>query len=379
MTERVSIRDSSDKACQGRTAFFLPSLRGGGAERSILHLVNGLAERGLLIDLVVVEAVGPYLDLLSSAVRLIDLHAGRTLRAIPGLMRYLRKTQPTCLLSVMDHVNIIALIARRLSRIPCRIIISTHTVMSVAASHSLNKRERLIPYLSRLVYPWADSIVAVSKVVADDLVHCLGLPRERIHVIYNPVAISELMSQSKIPIDHPWLTSGKAPVILGVGRLTPVKDFPTLIRAFNEVRSERDARLVILGEGEQREDLEALIQLLDMEEDVNLPGFVENPFSYMAQAAVMVLSSRTEALPSVLIQAMACGTPVVSTDCPGGVREILEDGKYGELAPVGDAHRLAQAILSTLDNPAKPEWLQRKAAEFSLENSLNRYLSLIFS
>ncbi|RTH32330.1 glycosyl transferase [Thermus scotoductus] len=352
-----------------RLALFLPSLRGGGAERVMVHLARGFAERGFQVDLVLAKAEGPYLAEVPPSVRVVDLRASRVLFSLPGLVRYLRKERPHALLSALDHANVIVCLAHRLARVPSRLVISEHNTLS--ASRPQNARGRLLPWFMRWTYPWADAVIAVSQGVAEDLIHLTGLPREKIQVIYNPVVTPELFAKAREPLDHPWLASGEPPVILGVGRLTEQKDFPTLIRAFALVRAQRPARLMILGEGELRPQLEALVHELGLQDDVALPGFVENPYAYMARAAVFVLSSRREGFGNVLVEAMACGTPVVSTDCPSGPREILDHGKYGRLVPVGDVKSLAESILKAMDEP--PYRDLSRVAEFTLEKSLERY------
>jgi glycosyltransferase involved in cell wall biosynthesis len=195
-------------------------------------------------------------------------------------------------------------------------------------------------------------------------------------VLPNPVVTPELVECAAQPLDDPWFTAGAAPVVLGAGRLDQQKDFPTLIRAFAAVRSKRAARLVILGEGPERARLESLVEELGIGEHVRLPGFVSNPFSYMARAAVFVLSSAWEGMPGVLIQAMACGAPVVATDCESGPREVLASGKYGRLVPVGDHAALAEAIAATLDAPTStlpPEALE----PYTCEGAVDRYLHLL--
>lgn len=201
----------------------------------------------------------------------------------------------------------------------------------------------------KLFYPWADGFVAVSQGVADDLRRFAQLPEVKVHTIYNPVVTDELLASAARTPEHPWLAPGEPPVILGVGRLVGQKDFATLVRAFALVRRTRSAKLIILGEGDKRPELEALVTELGLSDEVSLPGFVDNPFAYMARADTFVLSSRHEGLPGVLIQAMACGCKVVSTDCPSGPREILNNGSLGALVPVGDAGALAEAIVATLD------------------------------
>lgn len=233
-----------------------------------------------------------------------------------------------------------------------------------------------MPWLMRWVYPWADSVVAVSQGVADDLVRTLGIDATRVKVIYNPVVDETLFDKAKQPLEHPWFKQGEPPVVLAVGRLTEQKDFETLIRAFAVVRAKRVVRLLILGEGELRFQLETLVNQLGLKDDVALPGFVANPFGYMARASVFVLSSRWEGLPTVLLEAMACGAQVVSTDCPSGPREILEDGKWGLLVPVENVSTLAQAITLKLDEFEGPD-VKRRAMDFGADQAVQKYFRLM--
>ena len=333
-----------------KLALFLPSLRGGGAERVMVNLARGFVERGLQVDLVLARAEGPYLSQVPKEVRVVDLGARRVLLSLPGLVRYLRQERPQAMLSTLNHANIIALWAKKLAHVPTRLVVREANTVSMEATNVATLKGKLMPHLIRIFYPWADAIVANSRGVAEDLMKLTGLPPDNIKVIYNPVVTPELFVKAEEPLDHPWFGPGEPPVILGVGRLTKQKDFPTLIRTFALVRKERPARLMILGEGEERPNLEALVRELGLEEDVALPGFVENPYKYMKRAAVFVLSSRWEGLPNALIEALALGAPVVATDCHGGSKEILEGGKWGRLVPVGDVEALADAIVDILSN-----------------------------
>jgi glycosyltransferase involved in cell wall biosynthesis len=362
---------------QGKIAIFLPSLRGGGVERAMLTLAKGLAERGLNIDLVLAQAEGPYLAQVPPELNIVNLQAPRVLSSLPNLIHYLRQERPIVLLSAMDHANIVALWARYLSGVSKRLVVTTHNTLSLSINNSSNRTSQLMPFLIRHFYPWADEIVAVSKGVADDLTLTTGLPREKIQVIYNPVVTPDMLKEAQTPLNHPWFASGEPPVILAVGRLTKQKDFSTLIRAFSLVQQQYKARLMILGEGEERPLLNRLIQELGLENGVIMPGFVSNPYAYMSRAAVFVLSSAWEGLGIVLIEALAVGTPVVSTNCQSGPSEILDNGKYGRLIPVGDIQAMAKAILNTLQNLPPPDFLQNRANEFSLENSLRKYFELI--
>lgn len=358
-------------------AIFLPSLAGGGAERMMLNLARGVVEAGVELDLVLGHADGHYRDLVPVGCNLVDLGARRVLAALPGLVRYLRRRRPEVLLTAMDHANLVALWARALARTPTRVYVSVRSTLSEEAAHAASRADRWLPRLARISYPGAAAVIAVSQGVAEDLERVLGAGRARLVVVPNPVVTPDLMALAAAAPGHPWLDPGAPPVILGAGRLTPQKDFATLIRAFSKVAAGRDLRLLILGEGPERGALESLIRDLGLSERVALPGFMANPFAAMARARLFVLSSAWEGLPGVLIQAMACGTPVVSTDCPSGPREVLEDGRYGPLVPVGDPISLAAALARTLEQPLPRERLQARAADYRLEPVTRRYLEVM--
>jgi len=361
---------------QGPIAFFLPSVRAGGAQRVIVNLAQGIAERGLPVDVVLATAEGAFLTQLSPAVRVVDLHAGRLLRSLGPLTSYLRRERPRVLVSSISHANLIALWAAWLARQATPVVVTEHTTVSQATAPGGRLAERLGPHLVRNFYPWAACVVAVSRGAAEDLARTSGIPRERVRVVYNPVITPSLMAHAGQTPDHPWFAPGQPPVVLGVGRLSRAKDFPTLIRAFAEVRRRRAVRLIILGEGEDRAALENLVGELGLAADVALPGFRDDAMAYMARSAIFVLSSVWEGLPTVLIEALAAGTRVVSTDCPSGPREILQDGRLGTLVPVRDSAALAEAIIDTLDRPAGP--LPADAlTPFTRDAAVDHYLRLI--
>lgn len=359
-----------------RIAFYLSSLGGGGAQRVVLTLANAMAEQGVHIDLVLVKARGPFLTQVHPGVRIVDLGVGNVMFSLPGLVRYLRRERPVALLSSLKHVNVVALLARQISLVPVRVVIGEHNTLSQSSKGSV--KDRLLPLLMRVLYPKADLVVAVSQGVADDLCSSLGLAKKKVQVIFNPVVRSEIAKQSAAPLDHTWFQPGEPPVILGMGRLTEQKDFQNLIHAFALLHKQRDCRLMILGEGELRGELQDLITTLGLSTSVRMPGFVDTPFAYMARAAVFVLSSRWEGLPTVLIEAMACGSPVVSTNCPSGPAEILEGGVWGRLVPAGDSAALADAIAATLDDERQPRVAERAAA-FGIEPARDRYLQALLS
>ena len=224
-------------------AIYLASLEGDGSERIALNPAQGFAERGLKVDLVLQRAKGPYLDQVPDGIRIVDLRAGRMARAAFPLISYLCRERPPFLLSLMMPANIIAILSRKLARVDTRLVISEHLTISVSSYNAGSLRGRYLPLLAKRIYPWADGIVAVSEGVAEDLAHILGLPRKNIEVIYNPVITPELLEKASEPVGHPWFQPGEPPVILGVGRLTEQRDFPTLLRALALVRRERAVRL----------------------------------------------------------------------------------------------------------------------------------------
>jgi glycosyltransferase involved in cell wall biosynthesis len=307
----------------------------------------------------------------------------RLFRRLPPLVDYFRRARPDAVFAAEPGYSAIAVWARRRSGLRSRVVVSERIQVSrYAPVRSPWGSPRQRPLLRR-AYLEADAIVAVSDGVANDLATYAGIPRERIRTVYNPVVGPDLIARAREPLNHPWFAPGQPPVILGAGRLDPQKDFATLIRAFARVRARRAARLVILGADGPPElgytaDLKAMPGALGVAQDVAMPGFVENPYAFMARASNFVLSSTYEGLPGVLIQALACGCPVVSTDCPSGPREILDHGRFGPLVPVGDDAALARAIEQVLDNPLPSERLRARADLFSVDRAVDNSLSLLF-
>jgi glycosyltransferase involved in cell wall biosynthesis len=358
-----------------RIAFFLPTLAGGGAERVALNLLKGMVERDILLDLVLADATGPYLDQVPAGVRLIDLGTGRVTRAIPALAKYLKEIKPVAMLSHMNHANVAAILARELARSKAKLVVVEHDTLSAVKSEL--SRSRFVPPAMKWLYPRATSIVGVSQGVSTDLDTELGFRPGTVKTVYNPVISPDLLAKANTPVDHPWFQPGQPPVFLAVGRFTPQKDFSNLIQAFGILRKQQDARLIILGEGDLRGDLEAEIAALDLGSDVSLPGFVQNPYAYMSKSTAFVLSSRWEGLPTVLIEAMACGCAVVATDCPSGPDEILGSGKYGLLVPIENATALAAAMIKTLDHPLDQASSIERGMYFSTDRAVSDYLNLL--
>ncbi|BAU50347.1 glycosyl transferase [Sulfurifustis variabilis] len=343
----------------------------------ILNLCAGLAERVRRLDLVLVRADSAHVTDLPASVRIVNLNARHTFTSLLPLARYLRRERPSVLLAAKDRAIRVAVVARVLARVPLRLVGRIGTTVSAALAGRGAWRLAVWRAGMRLFYPGADLIVAVSQGVADDIVHLAQLAPDRVRVVPNPVWTPRLERLAREAPAHPWFSEPSVPLVLSAGRLTRQKDFPTLIRAFAQVRAERPCRLMILGDGGQRDDLLALAKQLGVAEDVALPGFQANPYAYVAHASLFVLSSVWEGSPNVLTEALALGIPVVSTDCPSGPREILAGGRYGKLVPTGDGDALARAMLETLANPLPRDALMQAARPYSLEASTRGYLEAL--
>lgn len=401
-----------------RLAIYIRSVESArGAERVAINVARGLAVRGHQVDFLVEESgdwlrrelggeansvcvvdlrknsrdgitdrllqIRTFLTYVLTAPRNLIMQGDACLGPVAALLfkdspplaairRYL-KSQPHAVLSFLNYPNAVLLLVATLHRGKTRFVVSVRNHMSAAAAFNESAWVRSVPRLMSRLFGRADAIVTPSQGVAQDVAAITGIALDRIAVIYNPVFRPELVAMAEAPVDHPWLVEGNEPVILGSGKFKPQKDFPTLLHAFAKVRAERPARLIVLGEGEGERQLRELTKSLDIAADVDFPGHVDNPFAYYRRASVFVLSSIWEGLPNALIEAMACGCPVVSTDCPSGPWEILDGGRFGTLVPVGDADAMAKAILAALSAaPARGRLIDR-AREFSLDRAVRRF------
>lgn len=400
-----------------RIAILTPTLAGGGAERKALLIAAGLLERGHDVDLLLHQLVCHYPSEVPDKTRLffqsnrsdamtrsnlgrvaaiprplvaapipwrvrypraalvsrlqrkqLPLLAGtRPPRWAASIATYLDRERPSALLAMNVLAVAATTLATALAHQPPQVVATLHDVF----------RSRRLLHRARSSYPFADAAVGVSHGVAAQLKEIPGISRDRVHTIYNPVVSADLERKALEPAGHPWLDEPTGPVVLAIGRMKKVKDFSTLLAAFARLVSRRSARLIVLGEGVLRKNLLSLAQNLRITEHVDFPGFVENPYAFLAKADLFVLSSRNEALPTVLIEAMACGCPVVSTDCPFGPREILEDGRLGTLVPVGDPEVLAAAMARALDEPPQRAALRKRASFFSTERAVDQYEKLL--
>jgi glycosyltransferase involved in cell wall biosynthesis len=355
-------------------ALLLPNLVGGGAERATLDLAGGLRASGVDVDLVLARAEGALRDAVPAGVRVVELDAPRVLRMLPALRRYLSSERPAAVISNIHHANLIGIAACRSVRPRVPVVVTEHNTRSMVTRHATSRRDRWAAKGMSRLYPFADRIVCVSHGVADDLARVTGIPRDRIDVIHNPVVYERIQRLAAVAPGHPWLVERTGPVLVAVGRLTPQKDFATLLRALALLPP--DHRLVVLGEGEQRLALEKLAAELGVSDRVDLVGHVDNPHAYVAASDVLAVASRWEGFSLVLAEALPFDVRLVSTDCPHGPREVLHDGRWGALVPIGEPAALAAA----LSDAACARPAQRPAASwgrFDVEVATGHYLDLL--
>lgn len=362
-------------------SFFIPTLHVGGAERVIVDIVNGLATRGYDVELLLSRFEGELRSRLGDEVTVVELppsstHVFGVAAHVPALIDYLRREKPAALFPHLTATNVVSLAAARaydgLTRTDTMVVPTHH--LTFGALPNPTPRDRIARWLSRRLYPSADRIIAVSDGVADSIADHTAVEREDISVLYNPIDVASIRDRARQPVSHRWFEDDEVEVVLFLGRLEEQKDLPTWLRAFERVHERNpDARAVIAGKGPMREDVLALADDLGLRDVVSMPGYVENPYGYFRQADVFLLSSRLEGLPTVLIEALACGCPVVATDCPSGPREILDGGTYGRLVSMGDVDGLADAVLETLADPMSSDELEARADDFASESVIDDY------
>jgi glycosyltransferase involved in cell wall biosynthesis len=357
-----------------RIALFFATSGHSGVDRAMQNLIPELARRGYTVDLLHVRNHGPELHDTHKKINIIDLGTSHTYTSLPAVVRYLRRYRPAVMLSDKDRVNRTALMARWLARVPTRLVLSYGTTASI----NLKSRGRFERWLQRnsmgRLYPYADNVIVTSNGVADDMSHYTGLARHHIEVVPSPVIPDSLLTEAPAVPDHPWFKDDAVPLILSVGELSKRKDFETLLRGFSILRAQRPCRLMILGRGKRRERLLQLAKELGISRDLSLPGFVDSPYAYMAHADLFAFTSRWEGLGFVLIEALAMGTPVVSTDCPSGPAEILQHGRYGLLVPVGDPQALSTAMAASLEQQMPKATLREAVVPYTVSAATDSYL-----
>lgn len=361
-------------------SIFLQDLRGGGAERAFLRLARGMIASGRSVEIVLIRDHIEYKGELPEGARIVDLGAGRVAAGITAYARHLRRTKPRAILSALTHVNVACVIARTLSGHKAPLIVSERNQFSAKLGAASNMTDRIAYRLAPRAYRHADKVVCVSEGVAEDVRQATGLGPDKVIAIHNPSFDPKAVARKDEAPSHPWFAAPDPAVktIMAVGRLNPQKGFDTLISAFAKLKARLPARLVIFGEGNERAALEQQAAELGLTEDeFQMPGFTQNPFALFARADLFVLSSRWEGFPNVLVEAMACGAPVVATDCPSGPREIFEPGTLDRLVTVDDVDGLAGEMHRVLTNPPDRDTLIARASLFSVDVASAKYLEVL--
>jgi len=354
----------------------LGCFQAGGMERVTINLAHGLLDAGYAVDLVVGDGSGPMREEVEPGVKVVDLRSGRAPTTLMPLARYFRERRPGMILSVGRSLNGIAFLARRVARHGGPLVLAEHTTVSAALRQDRSRQHQWGAWLARRAYRRADTVVSVSHGAARDLIATLDVPAGNVRVLYNPVVTERLTRLAAEPAEMPWPEGDGIPLLIALGRFGSEKNFDGLLDAFAAVRRERPARLLLLGDGPQRPALEQKVRHHGLEADVAMPGFRPNPYAAMTRSDLLVLPSRHEALPTVLIEALGLGLPIVATDCPNGPREILDNGRYGRLAPVGDTAALTRAILQSLDETVDRHALRARGQEFTTEPRTREYIAL---
>lgn len=360
-------------------AIFAATSGHSGVDRIIKNLAPEIGRRGIRVDLLKVDDHGPRIEGEHENVRIVRLGTRHAYTSLIPLIRYLRREQPAALLSDKDRVNRTALLASRLAGVSCRRVLRLGTTVSRNLENKGRLERRLQTLSIRFFYQRADAVVVPSEGVRRDLIDSFGLPEDLVQVIHNPVVGTDLEELAAKPVEWPWpiRADDPVPVVIGVGELSARKDFAVLVQAFAQVRSKRPCRLLLVGEGRQRKNLERLAAELGIADDVAFTGFVPNPYPYIRRANVLALTSRWEGMGVVLAEALGLGTQVIATDCPSGPREVLQDGRVGRLATVGSVTEVAVAIEQTLDHPFPESALRDAAARYRVDNSASAYLRVL--
>lgn len=349
---------------------FTPTLNDGGMENKTALLANALNGRGWSVKVLVLNNTAQVYQI-DDRIEIVDLQVKNKAEALKALVRWAKKNKPALLYSISTPFNALWIMTKLLSGYPKKLIIGERNHLSSAVKYSNKLSDKLRPLITRLLYPFADSVICVSESVRQDLLSVSGLEPSKVVTLWNMIDTKDTTTSNEADLNE---NNKDAPLFLAVGRLNRQKDHLTLIKAFAKVRESKPSKLVILGEGPLRADLSALVEELGLEEDLKMPGFTVDPTPWYRSADVVVLPSLYEGLPGVLLEALAMGKSIVSTDCPGGSAEILQDGKFGELVPVGDVNSLAEAMLNALDHPHDPFTQRQRAENFSIETLLPKYI-----
>ncbi|WP_274522790.1 glycosyltransferase [Ectothiorhodospira haloalkaliphila] len=349
----------------------------GGIQRTLANMVPIWAALGHRVTLLTFREGGMfYPEEVAQHLRHHHLGTRNRLATVLALARYLHKHPANVLFSSTHSANVVTAVSRWVPGLRIQRYVGVTNPYGCSLKHrSQNQRQRKFREVRRF-YPMTNGVIAISEGVRKDLLNTIGLARTPVHVIHNAVVCARTREHARAPVSHPWLQDTSVPVIVSAGRLAKQKDYPTLLRAMSELRQRRDTRLIILGEGPERTHLTHLIVKLGLEHCVDMPGFVDNPYAWMAKAQLFVLSSAWEGFGNVLAEALFLGVPVVATDCPGGPGEILNGGQLGELVAVGDSHALADAMARTLSSPTQGFDPDQAARRFTADHAARAYLKV---
>jgi glycosyltransferase involved in cell wall biosynthesis len=361
-----------------KIAFFLPDLRTGGAEKVFVQLVNELSKQGCSVDLLLAQKAGDLFPLVNDNVSILAFcperkpHMSLVFSSLKGLYSYTKTNKPDVIFSTITGANLVSALVRVL-------LPNIKTKFILREASSIHNSGLVYRWFCRILYPHSDGVIAGSKGVIDDLVSYYRVKKEKAFLIRNPVDITALKRQACEKVVHPWIISDDVPLIVSVGRLTAAKDFVTLIKAFQLVRGERASKLIIIGEGECREELEEKVSALGLQDDVDFLGFRENPYPFVLRANLFVLSSQWEGFPNVILEALALGRNVVSTDCHAGPAEILSGIGGCTLVPVGDSEKISNAILEKLNEKLDAREADNRLQEYAIKTVSQRYIELMDS
>ncbi len=379
LNNRDSIKTEGNQGgvMKEKLALFLPHLKGGGAEKIMINLAEGFLKRELSVDLLLARAEGDYLNLVPKDVRVIDFDSMHIALSFPKFLRYLKTERCNTVLAVFGS-DVLSLVAKKIFKKNLRVFIRLERMISTDFSPRYGLLWRTSFRILKHLLPSADGIISLSHETTEDLKRVVPKASSLIRNIYNPVVTPEIIKKSCDSPSHPWISKkDNIPIVLSVGRLVVDKDHMTLLRAFNRIVKKFPAHLILLGQGPLEKQLKDYVRISKLTEFVDFAGFKMNPYAFMANANVTVLSSVNEGLPNVLIESMACGTPVVSTDCASGPREILRDGIHGQLVPIRDDKALADAIIQTLEHPPQKNILKKRAMDFSVDACIEDYMQFL--
>ncbi len=354
----------------------------GGAENVLVELANELTKNFHDIEIITMQLEGPIIERVDSNITLVDLNCRSYREAVLGLSRHYDRSRPTVIITSLYPTGLAAIAAKAIARHKPKVIVGAHNSLRAKFSRPDTRKDRfLLKPLCHFLFPWADGFVAVSNGVAEELKADFNVPAQKVRVIYNPVVNSNFTARITEPVDHPWLRDGDTrefKTIVTVGRLVEQKGYTVLLDAFSVVLKSRHCRLIFIGAGPLLKILKTQAAMLSIENFVDFIGAQDNPLKYVKRAELFVLSSLWEGLPTVLIEALACGCPIVATNCPHGPSEILLNGQYGRLTSIGNPNSLALEILAALDDThIDREALHRRANDFSAENATRAYLNYI--